>query len=111
MAVKIGAEDSCQGDSAVPHSIGNAQSRKAWIDATIRELDRLESTLETIDTPGQRRGCLQDCVGANTLVGGQCPRAASASRVALFSTDGGTVSDRGWRCVQDCVHRRGRVHL
>jgi hypothetical protein len=45
-------EDSCQGDSAVPLSIGNAQSRKAWIDATIRELDRLESTLETIDTPG-----------------------------------------------------------
>jgi hypothetical protein len=50
--VPCGGEDSCQGDSAVLLSIGNAQSRKAWIDATIRELDRLKSTLETIDTPG-----------------------------------------------------------
>jgi hypothetical protein len=50
--VPRGNEDSSQGDSAVSLSIGNAQSTKAWIDATIRELDRLKSTLETIDTPG-----------------------------------------------------------
>jgi hypothetical protein len=45
-------EDSCQGGSAVPLSIGNAQGRKVWIDATICELDRLTSTLETIGTQG-----------------------------------------------------------
>jgi hypothetical protein len=43
--VPCGGEDSCQGDSAVPLSIRNAQGRKVWIDATICELGRLTSTL------------------------------------------------------------------
>jgi hypothetical protein len=62
-AVKIVARGLCgptfdrkRTKSAVPLSIGNAQSRKAWIDATIRELKILKSTLETIDTPGERWG-------------------------------------------------------
>jgi hypothetical protein len=58
-----------------------------------------------------QRRCLQDCVGADTLVGGQYPGAALALRVALFRIEGGTVLHRGWRCVQDYVHRRGSVHL
>jgi hypothetical protein len=41
-------EDSCQGESTVPLSIGNAQGRKDWIDATIYELETLTSTQETI---------------------------------------------------------------
>ena len=45
-------EDSCQVDSTVPLSIENTQGRKVWIDATICELDRLTSTLETIATQG-----------------------------------------------------------
>ena len=50
--VPCGGEDSCQVDSTVPLSIENTQGRKVWIDATICELDRLTSTLETIGSQG-----------------------------------------------------------
>jgi hypothetical protein len=145
--VPCGGEDSCQGDSAVPRSIGNAQGSE-----TLDRCDDLqagqthEHTLDDIYSRIALGRCLQDCVSL-ILWSVVSPRAASVPRVALsprlrcagtlvggyftgsFSTDGGSLSKtalrwyfarwllhgqlqyRGWRCVQDCVHRRESVRL
>jgi hypothetical protein len=76
--VPCGGGDSCQGELAVPVSIGKAHGWKDWIGATIYELDRLTSTLETI-VLGRS---LQDYV-ALVLWSVTSRRADSKSRVAL----------------------------
>jgi hypothetical protein len=37
---------------ASPFSVGKAQGRKDWIDATVSKLGKLTGILETIDAPG-----------------------------------------------------------
>jgi hypothetical protein len=87
-----GGEDTCRGDSAVTLSIGAAQSWKAWIDATIRELKRLESTLETIYTPGKRMDAVNRTAMALILWSVTCPWAPIPPRVVLSSTEGSAAS-------------------
>jgi hypothetical protein len=94
--VPCGGEDNSQGESTASPSIGKAQGLKDWIEATIDELDSLRSTLERLWT-------LWDSAG--TLSKTELPRHFGGW--LLY----GQLQHRGWRCLQDSVHRRRSVHL